>query len=299
MDSEQNKNPVPLMCSMELRTECSEAATAPSDSRDDSSDGQKAANKELQTRGGGRVRRWTAAAATEAPEPPANSFPPVRCFSEENSNKNRESSGVANVCIVGVRETLALDGAPICQATAASAEGPLKGPLPPPQRRLQSGYVPYNPYGLSRLSRQLLELTELPFMILWVYFAYFLVIVSLTAHKVKSRVWLSALVAGALVGVGLNANAYRAIMYRGYPDVGIIVRFFLIPFGVSALSGLSHSLREDFLLVFPVDPVQLLVAITVPTVVVCSLLLSRIILLYRLQVPITLRNFFLNGSIYS
>ena len=75
--------------------------------------------------------------------------------------------------------------------------------------------------------------------------------------------------------------------------------FFLIPFGVSALSGLTHSLREDFLLVFPVDPVELLIALTAPTVVVCTLLLSRLLLLRRLQVPITLRNFFLNGCIYS
>lgn len=89
-----------------------------------------------------------------------------------------------------------------------------------PGKRPKSGYVPYNPYKLSRTTRQLLELTELPFMILWVYLAYFIVIVALTASKVRKLVWVSAVVAGTLVGVGLNANAYRAIMYRGYPDVG-------------------------------------------------------------------------------
>ncbi|KAL8425014.1 hypothetical protein ACSSS7_008417 [Eimeria intestinalis] len=208
--------------------------------------------------------------------------------SEEESSSDTESlsSGVLPLgsikatqhsnenpsCVVGVSSLQCYDGAPVCQATAASREGPLGGGGSRPahlvsnHRRLKSGYIPYNPYGLSRLTRQLLELTELPFMILWIYFAYFLVIVALTAHKVKSRVWLSALVAGTLVGIGLNANAYRAIMYRGYPDVGIIVRFFLIPFGVSALSGLTHSLREQFLLVFPIDPVELLIAIAVPTV---------------------------------
>lgn len=257
------------------KSQCSEAATAPSYSRDESA---------------------VAAPVAASPSPTDGDLPSCSSLKEGSS-----SSAAREVCVVGLSEALSLDGVPICQATAASVEGSLRGPSPPPlqERRLKSGYVPYNPYGLSRLTRQLLELTELPFMILWVYFAYFLVIVALTAHKVKSRVWLSALVAGTLVGIGLNANAYRAIMYRGYPDVGIIVRFFLIPFGVSALSGLTHSLREQFLLVFPVDPVELLIAITVPTVVVCSLLLSRIILLYKRKVPIDLRNFFLNGSIYS
>ncbi|PFH31675.1 hypothetical protein BESB_026490 [Besnoitia besnoiti] len=171
--------------------------------------------------------------------------------------------------------------------------------LPPDAgKRLKSGYVPYNPYSLSQTTRQLLEFTELPFMILWVYLTYFIVIVALTASKVKKLVWVSAVVAGTLVGVGLNANAYRAIMYRGYPDVGMIVRFFLIPFGVSALSGLTNSLRERFMLVFPKDPVELVIAVACPTVVVCTLMLSRIIILRKHRVPITLRNFLLNGRIY-
>lgn len=161
----------------------------------------------------------SAAAAPAAASPPPSDGELPSCSSLKGSSSNREAK---EVCVVGVSEALSLEGVPVCQATAASVEGPLGGPSPPPlqQRRVQSGYIPYNPYGLSRLTRQLLELTELPFMILWVYFAYFLVIVALTAHKVKSRVWLSALVAGTLVGIGLNANAYRAIMYRGYPDVG-------------------------------------------------------------------------------
>lgn len=259
------------------RSQGSEAPTAPSYSRDDALGVVAAATRSSSDEG---MMDDTAPAA---------------------GNSRGKEGGDA--CVVGINSTsLSVDGPPICQAKAASAEGPLgRGPtLPPPSgRRIKSGYIPYNPYGLSRLTRQLLELTELPFMILWVYFAYFVVIVALTAHKVKSRVWLSALVAGTLVGIGLNANGYRAIMYRGYPDVGVIVRFFLIPFGVSALSGLTHSLREQFLLVFPVDPIELLIAIMVPTVVVCSLLLSRIILLYKRKIPIDLRNFFLNGSIYS
>ncbi|KEP62642.1 UNVERIFIED_CONTAM: hypothetical protein HHA_295995 [Hammondia hammondi] len=165
-------------------------------------------------------------------------------------------------------------------------------------KRLKSGYVPYNPYNLSLTTRQLLEFTELPFMILWVYLTYFVVIVALTAPKVRKLVWVSAVVAGALVGVGLNANAYRAIMYRGYPDVGMIVRFFLIPFGVSALSGLTNSLRDRFMLVFPKDPVELIIAVVCPTVVVCVLMISRILILRKHRVPTTLRNFFLNGRIY-
>ncbi|PHJ25792.1 transmembrane protein [Cystoisospora suis] len=165
-------------------------------------------------------------------------------------------------------------------------------------KRPKSGYVPYNPYKLSRTTRQLLELTELPFMILWVYLTYFIVIVALTASKVRKLVWVSAVVAGTLVGVGLNANAYRAIMYRGYPDVGMIVRFFLIPFGVSALSGLTNSLRDRFMLVFPKNPVELVIAVACPTVVVCTLMLSRIIILRQHRVPTNLRNFFLNGRIY-
>ncbi|CDJ65863.1 hypothetical protein, conserved [Eimeria necatrix] len=280
----------PLSCSLGRRSDCSEAATAPSDSRDESAAAVAAA-----------------AAAAEAALSPRDED--CCCGGGVSSKKSSSSSSSSSVCgggrvpstcVVGVESPVSVEeGPPICQAKAASTEGPLGGPSPPPPRRLQSGYVPYNPYGLSRLARQLLELTELPFMILWIYFAYFLVIVALTAHKVRSRVWLSALVAGTLVGIGLNANAYRAIMYRGYPDVGIIVRFFLIPFGVSALSGLTHSLREDFLLVFPVDPVELLIALTAPTVVVCSLMLGRVVLLHRLRVPITLRNFLLNGNIYS
>ncbi|EPR57759.1 putative transmembrane protein [Toxoplasma gondii TgCatPRC2] len=184
----------------------------------------------------------------------------------------------------------------LCQATAVKS---VAGQLPTHiAKRLKSGYVPYNPFNLSLTTRQLLEFTELPFMILWVYLTYFVVIVALTAPKVRKLVWVSAVVAGALVGVGLNANAYRAIMYRGYPDVGMIVRFFLIPFGVSALSGLTNSLRDRFMLVFPKDPVELIIAVVCPTVVVCVLMISRILILRKHRVPITLRNFFLNGRIY-
>eukprot|EP00922_Rhytidocystis_sp_ex-Travisia-forbesii_P038320 GHVS01057079.1.p1 GENE.GHVS01057079.1~~GHVS01057079.1.p1 ORF type:complete len:456 (-),score=114.01 GHVS01057079.1:307-1674(-) len=161
------------------------------------------------------------------------------------------------------------------------------------------GYFPSNPYSLPRPIQVLLQFTELPFMILWVYFAYFSVIVVLTAAHVRQLVWLNALVAGILVGIGLNANAYHAIMYRGSIDYGMVVRFFLIPFGVSALSGLTNSLREKFMLVFPKDPAHLTIAIMTPAILVISLLSVRTCALYTRKVPLSMRNLFLNGKVYT
>eukprot|EP00922_Rhytidocystis_sp_ex-Travisia-forbesii_P019730 GHVS01029147.1.p1 GENE.GHVS01029147.1~~GHVS01029147.1.p1 ORF type:complete len:145 (+),score=8.63 GHVS01029147.1:124-558(+) len=143
-----------------------------------------------------------------------------------------------------------------------------------------------------------MQFTEFPFLILWVYFAYFVVIVALAAPQVRQLVWLNALVAGMLVGMGLNANAYNAIMYKGKLDIGMVIRFFCIPFGVSALSGLTNSLREDFMLVFPKQPVHLAIAVFTPAAVVILLLIVRVITLKCNKVPLTIRNISLNGKIY-
>jgi len=78
----------------------------------------------------------------------------------------------------------------------------------------------------SRPVRRLLEITELPFMIMWVYFTYWIIIVSLCASQVRSTVWISAAIAGLLVGIGLNANAYRMIIEHGVIDYGVVIRFF-------------------------------------------------------------------------
>eukprot|EP00922_Rhytidocystis_sp_ex-Travisia-forbesii_P037129 GHVS01055341.1.p1 GENE.GHVS01055341.1~~GHVS01055341.1.p1 ORF type:complete len:328 (+),score=96.79 GHVS01055341.1:282-1265(+) len=161
------------------------------------------------------------------------------------------------------------------------------------------GYVASNPYELSRGVQVLLQFTEFPFLILWIFFAYFVVIVVLTAAKVRQLVWLNALVAGMLVGIGLNANAYHAIMYKGYVDIGMVIRFFLIPFGVSALSGLTNSLREDFMLVFPKNPRYLSIAVMAPAIAVVVLVSARALTLRAHKVPLTLRNLLLNGKVYT
>eukprot|EP00922_Rhytidocystis_sp_ex-Travisia-forbesii_P038319 GHVS01057078.1.p1 GENE.GHVS01057078.1~~GHVS01057078.1.p1 ORF type:complete len:265 (-),score=47.92 GHVS01057078.1:92-886(-) len=161
------------------------------------------------------------------------------------------------------------------------------------------GYIPSNPYELSRGIQILLQFTELPFLILWIFFSYFIVIVILTAAKVRQLVWLNALVAALLVGIGLNANAYHAIMYRGSVDYGMVVRFFLIPFGVSALSGLTNSLRDEFMLVFPKDLSHLTIALLVPSGTVVLLMALRALALRAQKVPLTWRNLLLNGKVYT
>jgi len=145
--------------------------------------------------------------------------------------------------------------------------------------------------------RRLLEITELPFMIMWVYFTYWIIIVSLCASQVRNTVWISAAIAGLLVGIGLNANAYRMIIEHGVIDYGVVIRFFLIPFGVSSLSGMTNSLREQFLLVFPRDPFELAVSICIPAVVISCLVIVRLTLLWKLRIRMTLRVLLLNGSL--
>eukprot|EP00920_Eleutheroschizon_duboscqi_P033964 GHVT01081531.1.p1 GENE.GHVT01081531.1~~GHVT01081531.1.p1 ORF type:complete len:298 (-),score=73.48 GHVT01081531.1:1371-2264(-) len=166
-------------------------------------------------------------------------------------------------------------------------------------RRHNAHYIPHNRYKLTKLVRGLLEITELPFLILWVYFTFFVVISVFAASRVRYLIWVNAAVAGMLVGIGLNANAYRAVMYKGKPDYGMIIRFFLIPFGVSALSGLTNGLREEFLLVFPKDPIYLTIAVCTPAMVVSTLLLTRLIVLWRSKVPISFKNFLFNFSIFA
>lgn len=150
---------------------------------------------------------------------------------------------------------------------------------------------------LPRRIRGLLEITEIPFMIMWVYLTYWIVIVSLYAHKVKPNVWISAAVAGMLVGIGLNANAYRMIIAKGRIDYGVVIRFFLIPFGVSSLSGITNSLREEFLLVFPRDLSELVISLCLPAIVVSIIVVIRITVLWKLRVKLTFRSLFLNGTL--
>lgn len=65
---------------------------------------------------------------------------------------------------------------------------------------------------IIRPLRRLLEITELPFMILWVYGTFWMTIMSLSAGGVPSNIWYAALIAGFLVGLALNANAYKYIV---------------------------------------------------------------------------------------
>eukprot|EP01054_Gregarina_sp_Poly1_P010611 Gregarina_sp_Poly_1__10610@NODE_792_length_6267_cov_148_487258_g580_i0_p6_GENE_NODE_792_length_6267_cov_148_487258_g580_i0NODE_792_length_6267_cov_148_487258_g580_i0_p6_ORF_typecomplete_len161_score12_41DUF1449/PF07290_11/0_22_NODE_792_length_6267_cov_148_487258_g580_i011901672 len=69
--------------------------------------------------------------------------------------------------------------------------------------------VPTKP--LTGSYRFVLTVTELPFLILWAYAAYWIEVCLHVGHEAPAQVWQSALVAGLLVGLGLNANAYRAL----------------------------------------------------------------------------------------
>eukprot|EP01068_Selenidium_serpulae_P011921 Selendium_serpulae@DN5746_c0_g1_i1.p1 len=137
---------------------------------------------------------------------------------------------------------------------------------------------------LSLFVYRILYLTELPFLIMWTYATYWTYLVAMYASHVRTMIWLSAAVASILVGVGLNANAYEMLSERETIDYGVVVRFFIIPFGVSTLSGMTNQLREQFLLVFPRDPTELCIAILLPTFVVGTLFVSRLIVLTRLPV---------------
>eukprot|EP00918_Siedleckia_nematoides_P077022 GHVU01168334.1.p1 GENE.GHVU01168334.1~~GHVU01168334.1.p1 ORF type:complete len:367 (+),score=47.19 GHVU01168334.1:344-1444(+) len=151
--------------------------------------------------------------------------------------------------------------------------------------------------SFPRLHRRILEFTELPYLILWTYFAYWLIIVIVFGPSVPGMIWLSSAVAGTLVGIGLNANAYRYVFREGRVDYPVIIRFFLIPFGVSSLSGISNSLRENFLLVFPRDPPTLAISIAIPAAVVCLLFLLRVVFLIKKKVRLCFRVLFLNGHL--
>lgn len=77
----------------------------------------------------------------------------------------------------------------------------------------------------------------------------------------------------------------------------MVIRFFIIPFGVSSLSGLTNSNRDNFLLVFPRDPFYLMIALLCPTVVVTCLALLRLVLLWKLKIRWSLQGLFLNGAL--
>lgn len=200
----------------------------------------------------------------------------------------------------------------------------MEAPDDPEKYKYDSRIIPEDP--LPKGIQRLLEITELPFMILWVYFVYWIVTVSMTAAHAPSTVWLSAAIASVLVGIGLNANAYRSVTVprrrgsvrhyrharalfelRKYGesldtvdmkiDWGMVIRFFIIPFGVSSLSGLTNSNRENFLLVFPRDPFYLSISILCPAAVVAVLAVLRLFLLWRIQVRWSFLVLFLNGAL--
>eukprot|EP01053_Blabericola_migrator_P011272 Blabericola_migrator_1__11271@NODE_663_length_6971_cov_273_239426_g484_i0_p5_GENE_NODE_663_length_6971_cov_273_239426_g484_i0NODE_663_length_6971_cov_273_239426_g484_i0_p5_ORF_typecomplete_len163_score25_38_NODE_663_length_6971_cov_273_239426_g484_i063396827 len=69
--------------------------------------------------------------------------------------------------------------------------------------------VPVTP--LSSRYRCILTVTELPYLILWAYAIYWIEVCIKVGGKAPAQIWMSAAVAGLLVGLGLNANAYRAL----------------------------------------------------------------------------------------
>lgn len=184
--------------------------------------------------------------------------------------------------------------------------------------------IPEEP--LRRPQQRLLEITEFPFLILWVYGTYWICIVAIAAKDTPSTVWISAAVASILVGIGLNANAYKCVTvprrrgtirhhrcaralfdlhrYGGdYGDVemkidwGTVIRFFVIPFGVSALSGITNANRHRFLLVFPKESNLLMLAILIPASIVTFMAMLRLFLLWRLKVRWSTYVLFLNGAL--
>eukprot|EP00915_Cephaloidophora_sp_WS-2016_P004563 GHVH01006103.1.p1 GENE.GHVH01006103.1~~GHVH01006103.1.p1 ORF type:complete len:461 (+),score=38.79 GHVH01006103.1:328-1710(+) len=79
-----------------------------------------------------------------------------------------------------------------------------------PPEKLRYDVPPAIP--LRRTVRRLLQVTEFPFVILWAFFAYWTVILCFSIRDTTRMMWLSALFAGLLVGVALNANAYKYII---------------------------------------------------------------------------------------
>eukprot|EP00917_Polyrhabdina_sp_WS-2016_P004573 GHVP01010479.1.p2 GENE.GHVP01010479.1~~GHVP01010479.1.p2 ORF type:complete len:254 (-),score=28.03 GHVP01010479.1:86-847(-) len=149
-----------------------------------------------------------------------------------------------------------------------------------------------------RAVQRLLILTELPFLILLYYLTFWVTIVVFTHPLVPKMVWLTGTIAGVLVGIALNANAYRYVFGETI-DYVTAVRFFLIPFGVSTLTGITNSLRERFIMVFPKDPLQLTISLATPSAVVTFFFLARIVLLWKLSVKWRFRVLFFNGNLVS
>jgi len=260
----------------------------------------------------------------------------------------------------------------IVESTPSNQEASIK------EGRLCYSEPPHIP--LIRSLKRLLFVTELPFMIMWVYSTYWLTIISLDAKGVPRNVWYAAIVAGILVGVALNANAYKYIvkprsrsrtrelkrleeniestyldstdtelvhrendsqsnanivkMLLHYPrmfkrgsgksphkekvwfsknlasmnkffpegvqwslDYGTMIRFFVIPFGVSSLAGVCSYHRDSYYLVFPKDEEKLIISLMVPTVVVTFLFLIRVAVILRIKVQRQLKVFFFNGCL--
>lgn len=168
------------------------------------------------------------------------------------------------------------------------------GPDPTPSTDKADRILKQSNKKLSLFVYRILYLTELPFLVMWTYATYWTYLVVMYANQVRTMIWLSALVASILVGVGLNANAYEMLSERETIDYGVVARFFVIPFGVSSLSGMTNQLREQFLLVFPRDPIELCVAILLPAFVVSTLFVTRLLVLTRLPIKRTWSIVFLN-----
>ncbi|KAH0481452.1 MAG: uncharacterized protein KVP18_004791 [Porospora cf. gigantea A] len=215
------------------------------------------------------------------------------------------------------------------------------------------------PIPLARAHSLVFFMTEAPFLILWTYAVYWLVLVSRTHKGAPTEIWLAAVASGLLVGLGLNANAYRYLFAprprrrsecvetlrrliiavrsrrvtlggcspsspstqlntylhrlsffkavqrpRLFPrqqdwvfDFGTSLRFFVIPFGISAMSGLTRQHKDDFFLVFPRDPAELIYYLTVPAVVICLLFFLRLGLLLHLKVDWSVSTPLFNGRL--
>lgn len=185
-----------------------------------------------------------------------------------------------------------------CSTDSSAPRAASTPPLSPSSRKLQDEALPARAKPraaeISMVTYRILYLTELPFLIMWTYATYWTYLVVMYANQVRTMIWLSAAVAAILVGVGLNANAYEMLSASERIDYGVVIRFFVIPFGVSSLSGMTNQLRDQFLLVFPRDPVELLIAILLPACVVLFLFFSRLLIISQLSVPWSVGVVFMN-----
>lgn len=109
--------------------------------------------------------------------------------------------------------------------------------------------------GLSKERRSTIDdATTPPMLLLWSYLFYFFATMAFEARKATAMVYENAILVAVVLGVALNASAMG-------PGVGVwayvaespirCLRFFLIPFCVSAFSAIVKAAEGDFTLIFP------------------------------------------------